>query len=195
VNNNLKEAANEILENANKAIDNINTESLERLLGSIINSKQVFVLGAGRSGLVLKAFAMRLVHLGIPAYVIGETITPRINDGDLLLIVSGTGETTSIVSSAQVIKNSGAYIGLITSYPDSTLGKMADVIVEVKGRTKYDSKSYTERQVTEKTEAINPMGTLFETASLIVLDSMIVCLMRKMERNEDFLADRHSKIV
>ena len=61
-------------------------------------------MGAGRSGLVAKAFAMRLMHLGFTAYVVGETITPAMRPKDLLVIFSGSGRTKTIADIAETAR-------------------------------------------------------------------------------------------
>jgi len=59
-----------------RAIANIiSDEDVEAFIRELLNAKRIYVMGAGRSGLVAKAFAMRLMHLGLQAFVVGETIT------------------------------------------------------------------------------------------------------------------------
>ncbi len=69
----------------------ISDEDAEKFIRELLNAKRIYVVGAGRSGLVAKAFAMRLMHLGLSAYVVGETITPALNRGDVMVIFSGSG--------------------------------------------------------------------------------------------------------
>ena len=84
------------------------------------------VAGAGRSGLVARAFAMRLRHLGVEAFVVGETITPALQKGDTLVAFSGSGETNSIVDYCEMVREIGGRIGLITATPTSRIGQIAD---------------------------------------------------------------------
>lgn len=65
----LKTVMNELLQTTALIAD----DEAEQLVNGIISSKKVFVTGAGRSGLMGKSFAMRMMHMGIDAYVIGET--------------------------------------------------------------------------------------------------------------------------
>lgn len=119
----LNEAIQEIIDNilsVSGKLDPKNIEEMSRLLRS---SKNVFVMGLGRSGLVARAFAMRLMHLGISVYVVGETTTPALSPEDCLLAISGSGETFSIISAAEIAHKRGTKIIAVTSYVDSTLGK------------------------------------------------------------------------
>lgn len=191
----LNEAIQEIIDNilsVSGKLDPKNIEEMSRLLRS---SKNVFVMGLGRSGLVARAFAMRLMHLGISVYVVGETTTPALSPEDCLLAISGSGETFSIISAAEIAHKRGTKIIAVTSYVDSTLGEMADLIVHIKGRTKIDSeKNYIIRQINGKHQSLSPMGTLFEVTSLIFLDGLIAQLMVEMGKTEEDMKARHTLI-
>jgi 6-phospho-3-hexuloisomerase len=189
----LNEAIEEIVENVMAVSAETNKESIMEMMDILTTSKNVFLLGQGRSGLVARAFAMRLMHLDIGVYVVGETITPAIDDDDCLLAISGSGETSYIISTAKIAKKRGAKIVAVTSYNDSTLGKMADLVIHIKGRTKVDSeKNYIKRQMNGKHLSLSPLGTLFEVSTLIFLDALIAQLMDKMGKTEDDLKKRHT---
>lgn len=189
----LNDAIEEIVDNVKAVSYELDNESVEEMLRLLTTCKSVFILGLGRSGLVAKAFAMRLMHLGIGVYVVGETITPAIDGDDCFLAISGSGETSYIISTAQIAKKRGAKIIAVTSYVDSTLGKMADLVVHIKGRTKIDSeKNYIRRQINGKHQSLSPLGTLFEVTTLIFLDGIIAQLMVDMGKTEADLKERHT---
>jgi 6-phospho-3-hexuloisomerase len=191
----VNDAISEIVDNVLSVSEELDPKEITEMTDLMKSAKNVFVLGVGRSGLVAKAFAMRLMHLGIGVYVVGETITPTISDKDSLLAISGSGETTHIISIAQIAKKRGAKIIAVTSYIDSTLGKMADLIVHVKGRTKIDlEKDYVRRQIDGQHQTLSPMGTLFEVTSLIFLDGIIAQLMVEMGKTEEDLKARHTPL-
>ena len=77
------------------------SNSAEKLADAILAAETIFVAGAGRSGLAMKSFAMRLMHMGFDTYVVGETVTPSITDKAVLLIGSGSGSTSSLVSQCE----------------------------------------------------------------------------------------------
>jgi 6-phospho-3-hexuloisomerase len=190
----MKAAIEEILSNIESATEFIDDETVNEFMKVLTESKNVFVMGAGRSGLVAKAFAMRLVHLGISAYVVGETISPAIYDDDCILAISGSGETNTIVSAVDIAKNRGSKALALTSYPESSLGKLADCVMKVKGRTKIDidDEDYIKRQIDGNYVSVTPLGTAFELTSLIFLDGLIAELMQKMGKTEDDLKYRHT---
>lgn len=190
----MKTAINAILKNIESATDNIDENVISEFMDILTTSKNVFVIGAGRSGLVAKAFAMRLVHLGISAYVVGETISPAIYDDDCILAISGSGETNTIVSAVKIAKNRGSKALALTSYPESSLGQISDVVMLVKGRTKIDvdDENYLKRQIDGNYASLTPLGTAFELTSLIFLDGLISELMYKMGKTEYDLKSRHT---
>lgn len=189
----LNDAVDEILDNVRKVSDSLDPENIQQMNNILKTSQNVFVMGLGRSGLVARAFAMRLMHLEISVYVVGETITPAITSEDCLLAISGSGETLSIISAAEMAQKRNAKIIAVTSYVNSTLGKMADLVVHIKGRTKIDSeKNYLTRQINGKHQSLSPLGTLFEVTTLIFLDGIIAQLMVEMGKTEEDMKARHT---
>ncbi|HII84134.1 MAG TPA: 6-phospho-3-hexuloisomerase [Methanobacterium subterraneum] len=191
----LNDAIGEIVDNVRSVSAELDPKSIKDMTSLLQTSQHVFVMGLGRSGLVARAFAMRLMHLGISVYVVGETTTPALTGDDCLLAISGSGETFSIISAANIAHKRGTKIIAVTSYVDSTLGEMADLVVHIKGRTKIDSeKNYITRQMNGKHQSLSPMGTLFEVTSLIFLDGLIAQLMVEMGKTEEDMKARHTVI-
>jgi 6-phospho-3-hexuloisomerase len=154
-------------------------------------------MGAGRSGLVAKAFAMRLMHLGLQAFVVGETITPALNRDDVMVVFSGSGKTKTVADLAETAKEVGAHICLITSNPDSRIGKIADCIVIIehhRDEVDDDAVEFEIRQMLGEHKSFAPLGTLFETVSVIFADAVISRLMEITKTDENTLKGRHTNI-
>lgn len=196
----LKKAMIEISENISTVVNDINDKQVNQLVELLVNglksNQRIFVIGAGRSGLVVRAFAMRLMHLGFEVFVIGETITPAVTEKDILLAISGSGRTKLVVESSRIAKtNVGATLVVITSYPDSPLAQLADLLVEIRGRTKVmEQNDYIQRQIKGEHSPLTPLGTLFESTVLAFLDGLITELMEKTGKEEKDLAERHATI-
>lgn len=192
-----KEAAEELLKGVKDAVSKVDSAEVEKMVDWIIEAKnrRILIIGAGRSGLVGKSFAMRLMHLGFNVYVMGETITPAIGKNDLIIAISGSGTTKLVVAASEIGKEVGAKIIAVTSFPDSPLGKIADHVVQIKGRTKAAKETdYFLRQITGVHEPLAPLGTIFEVSSMVFFDSLIVELMRRLGKTEDELQARHATI-
>ena len=190
----MKTSIKAILDNIESAEEFLDEKTIDKFENMIIDANNIFVTGAGRSGLAAKAFAMRLMHLGLSSYVVGETISPAINADDCIVAISGSGETNTIVSAAKIAKNRGSKVLAITSYPDSTLGQLADGHLLVKGRTKkeVDDENYMKRQIHGNYTSLTPLGTAFELTTLVFLDAIVSELMEKMEQTESDLKARHT---
>ncbi|MCZ7381829.1 MAG: 6-phospho-3-hexuloisomerase [Candidatus Methanoperedens sp.] len=184
---------NLIAKHIKKVSSKLDTGSVKRLVDEIIGSKRIFLMGAGRSGLAAKAFAMRLMHMGFNVFVVGETTTPAVQPDDLVIAVSGSGETPSIANLGGIAKKIGSKLAVITSNKDSTLGKISDIVVIVPGRPKEDViyEDYHERRMVGYPE-LAPLGTIFEITALVFLDAVVSELMVRTGANEAELKKRHT---
>lgn len=175
----------------------ISDEEVSAFVTEILLSGRVYVMGAGRSGLVAKAFAMRLMHLGLTSFVVGETITPALRAGDLVIVLSGSGQTRTVAEIVDIAKKIGGRVCLITSNPVSTIGKIADAIVVIeqyRENVSDDSMDYDIREMLGEHRSFAPLGTFFETACMTFCDAIISYLMEEREIDEAELKGRHANI-
>lgn len=156
---------------------------VSRAVQMVQRAPQVFVYGAGRSGIVARAFAMRLVQAGITAYVIGESVTPIVRKGDLAVIFSNRGESQSSLQTANIVRREGADLIVVTSRGTSKLSHAATLLLLL------DFPEEPERPVHA------PLGTLFESGSLRLSDGIIAELMQVRGESEDSLRKRHAIMV
>src|SRR3954469_18485535 len=106
-----------ILKEIETVLSQVEEDQLQELAAQLQKAKRIFVIGEGRSGLMAKSFAMRLMHLGVAVFVVGETITPAIGKGDLLVAVSGSGTTKSVVWTAEKTQSLGCRVIAVTTDP------------------------------------------------------------------------------
>lgn len=151
-----------ILSELNGVFEALPEASIQNTARIIENHNRIFVYGAGRSGLMLKALAMRLAQLGRTAYVVGETTTPAIEEGDLLIVASASGSTHSTCHFAKCAKKAGARVFVITANPHSPLTAIAPAGLILPASSK-DSTTGS-RQI---------MGSLFEQALLLFCDAVV----------------------
>ncbi|MEI8330614.1 MAG: 6-phospho-3-hexuloisomerase [Methanomicrobiales archaeon] len=177
--------------------DTISDDDVGKFITELLNANRIYVIGAGRSGLVAKTFAMRLMHLGFHAYVVGETITPALNKGDLMVIFSSSGRTKAVADLAETAKDIGGRICLISSNADSRIGKISDCIVIIEHRrdsVEDDAVEFEIRQLMGEHKSFAPLGTLFETISMIFADAVVSLLMEITQTDESALKNRHTNI-
>ena len=164
-------------------LSTVSEEDIEKIKKFFFTSNRIFVYGAGRSGLVAKAFAIRLVHLGFQTFVIGETITAPVQKGDLVVIVSGSGETIPAVMTAEIAHNIKANVVSITGKKESDIAKFADI-------TLFIASDCNET----KREKYAPLGTLFEASVWVLLDGIIADLLDSKGETEEKMRSRHATL-
>jgi len=169
-----------------QVLERMETRELDTLRHALREAERVFVVGEGRSGHIAKMFAMRLAQMGLSVFVIGETNTPRIGQGDLFLGVSGSGETPRTIASSRSAKSNGAHIFGITANPESSLGQLADCVVCVPGATK--------REGSLEVESIQPLSSLFDQSLHLVLDSLCLQLAMDFGLGQEALKAGHTNV-
>jgi len=157
--------------------------AVQAAVRAITTAKRVFVYGVGRSGLVARAFAMRLTQLGLDTFFIGETITPIVKAGDLVVVVSNTGSTMSAVQTANIARRVGAGVLAVVGNRHSKLAQAANVVLAISEGTE------------EMRARFAPLGTLFEDAALILLDGVVAEVMAALGETESSMRSRHAIMV
>ncbi|MBF7129325.1 6-phospho-3-hexuloisomerase [Pediococcus pentosaceus] len=178
------ELVNQVLEEINEVMGMVQEKQLKEAENIIQKDRRIFVLGAGRSGLMAKGFAMRLMHIGYTVYVVGETITPSIQSDDVLVSVSGSGKTDSVLELTQKAKADGVKIIALTSNADSPLGKLGDATVVIPGATKNG----------DGVKSIQLLSSLFDQSVHITLDVLTLLLSRRDHVSNDSAKSTHSNM-
>lgn len=164
-------------------LTSVSQDEIDEVKELFFQANHIFVYGAGRSGLVAKAFAIRLVHLGFQAFVVGETITIPVQENDLVLIVSGSGETIPAVMTAEIAHNLKAKVVSITGKKESDIDQFADITLFISaGCQEEERKRYA------------PLGTLFEASTWILLDGIIADLLDSKNETEESMRARHATL-
>jgi 6-phospho-3-hexuloisomerase len=180
----------QLLEEVTACVSQVSGESLVQAEAQIEVASRIFVTGAGRSGLCMRALGMRLMHLGKNVYIVGETTTPSIAAGNLLIIGSGSGQTASLIVTAEQARHQDAKTLLFTTNATSPLADLADHRVIIPA----PSLKLTEG-VHDGFTSVQPMGTLFEQSLLILGDSLILGLMQRIGINAAQMYERHANLV
>jgi 6-phospho-3-hexuloisomerase len=182
----IKEKIRKILNEINAVLNLVDESQVQSLVDAIAEANKIVVCGAGRVGMATRGFGMRLGHLGLKAFTLGDSVVPSIGEGDLFLVSSGSGETQTIYDLVEIAKKNNAYVALVTGNPESRIGKIADVIVQIKAPSKTKS--------IEGFTSIQPMTTLNEQCLGIFYDALVLSLMKKMGETHDTMWARHSNL-
>jgi len=182
----IKEAVFTVLSEMKDCMEKLDTQDIEEFATDIVGAKRVFVAGAGRALLLLKCFAKRLSHAEISVHVIGETTTPPIVSGDLLIVASCSGKTVTPFAIAGKAKEIGAKLWGITACADSPITKYCDRILVVPGS------GY--KQNSAKIVSVQPMNNLFEQVLHIALDIVSWLVQEAKGISNSHLCSRHANI-
>jgi 6-phospho-3-hexuloisomerase len=165
------------------ALERVDPALIARAVEILSKAPQTFVYGAGRSGIVGRAFAMRLVQTGLRAFVIGESVTPIVRRGDAVFILSGQGESYSSIQTANIVRREGAELIVLTGGATSKLAHTASLLITLE----FPNEPERPR--------LAPLGTLFESASLRLTDALIAELVSARGESEASMRARHAIMV
>lgn len=163
-----------------ESLSGISDEDRNNLINRILSAKRVFIFGVGRSGLVGQTFAIRLVQLGLQVSFVGDMTTPILKKDDLLILISNTGKTMSVVTTARIARRLGTHVISITSNRDSDLVRTSDDVIWIVPPA--------DEELTE----IAPLGTVFEDATILFFDTLVPKLMKRLDLDEQDMRNNHA---
>lgn len=185
----IKKKINLILKEIETVLMDVDDYQVELVIKEIVSARNIVLCGAGRVGMAARGFAMRLGHLGLHAYMLGDATVPAVKKKDLLIVCSGSGETQTIYDLTKIAKDSGAKIVLVSSYIDhnkSRMAKIADVVMVINAPSKLkEIKGFA---------SIQPMTTLNEQSLGIFFDALTLLLMERLNETNDSMSKRHSNL-
>ena len=177
-----------IIEELSRSLSKIDERDVERLIERIMERKNIFVVGAGRVGLMLHSFAMRLCHLGFGSHIVGSITCPPIGERDLLIVASSSGETATVREVVGKAGSSDVEIFAITANHDSTIAGMARNILVV------EAPSTLQTNGERASASQQPMKTLFEQSLFVLLESVVLRLMHETNQTADDMVIRHANL-
>ncbi|MDR1691023.1 MAG: SIS domain-containing protein [Candidatus Methanoplasma sp.] len=177
---NLRETMDYLKERCKAVVYSIPEKDWNSLIDLIMSKEKIFIYGSGRSGLIGQLFAVRLVQMGLNVHFVGDMTTPIIGRNDLTLLISNTGNTTSVVRTAEIARRIGSHVVSLTSSPSSKLAAASDNTIVV-------------RIVKEEMDSIlAPLGTVFEDTVLFFFDCIIPELMKRLNVTEEDMRRKHA---
>ncbi|MDE9798994.1 6-phospho-3-hexuloisomerase [Staphylococcus delphini] len=166
-----------------QTLSQVDDQAIAQFEQVVSDAEAVFLTGKGRSGFVANGFAMRLNQLGKKAHVVGESTTPSIQKGDVLVVISGSGSTTHLKLLADKAHEVGATIVLVTTAADSKIGELANVTLILPAGTKYQAEGSEQ-----------PLGSLFEQSAQLMLDGVVLDFMTAWNVDETTMQNNHANL-
>ena len=176
-----------ILADVGRTLRQVDPAQVDGLCAAILSAERVFVAGKGRSGLQMRAFAMRLMHLGLTVHVVDDVTTPAIGAGDLLLIGSSSGRTGSLLRYIDTVRETGARLATFSGVRDSPIAAAASSIVHIPATNFKAGRQQGE-------ESVLVMGSLFEHCLGLLCDLIIIRLKADLGADESAMNARHANL-
>ena len=179
-----REIAETVLDEHKKVLLDVNEDEVQSLLSAIADAECIQVFGMGRMKCAVRAFVMRLMHMGLDAHVVYDTTCPNIGQGDLLIVNCAC---TSIgYTVMKLAKKAGAKIAAITAHPESEHGQLCDLTVRLRGQIHPGGEG--------EIPSIQPMASLFEQTLFVFEDIIVQLLMEKLKIMPQQMERRHTNL-
>jgi len=173
-----------VLKEHRQVLLDVDEGEIDRLCDEIIKANCIQVFGMGRMKCAVRAFTMRLMHMGLNAHVVYDTTCPNIGPGGLL--IANAACTTIGYTVMQFARKLGATVCAITANPDSKAGQLCDFTVRLRGQV-HGGRDY-------EIPSVQPMAALFEQTIFVLEDIVIQLLMKKTGITAEQMAERHTNL-
>lgn len=168
-------------------LDRIDDATARPLVHAVAGARRIALYGVGREGLMMKAFAMRLFHLGLDAHVVGDMTTPPIGPGDLLVVSAGPGEFSTVFALIGVAREAGARSLCVTAQPDGAAARAADTVVHLPAQTMANDQG-------PSPASILPMGSLYEGVQYVFFEVVVLQLQQHLGVTPEAMRANHTNL-
>ncbi|MEM7567654.1 MAG: SIS domain-containing protein [Pseudomonadota bacterium] len=168
------------------AVMRVDGEAVARFADTILSARRIALYGVGREGLMMRALAMRLYHLGLDAHVVGDMSAPPLGQGDLLIVSAGPGDFSTVAALVGVASRDGAVTACVTAQPDGPVPAACDTVLHLPAQTMADDQA--------PTTSVLPMGSLYEGAQYLAFECLVLILRQKSGTSPDAMRARHTNL-
>ncbi len=159
--------------------------AIESLARAVVDARAIMVHGCGREGLMMRALAMRLAHLGLRVSVQGDMTAFPLGPGDLFLCAAGPGELATATALVGVARAAGARVVVITAEPAGGTARLADQLLVIPAQTMARDAGGA---------SVLPMGSLFEGAMFLVSEALVLRLRDALGETAASMRARHTNM-
>lgn len=173
-------------EELRQATAGVDPASLTGLVEEIAAARRIVAYGVGREGLMMRALAMRLYHLGLDAHVAGDMSAPPVGPGDLLIVSAGPGGFSTVNGLIGVARAAGARTACVTAQPDGAAPRACDRVLVIPAQTMANDRGAT--------GSVLPMGSLFEGAQYLTFELLVLALRDRLSVDPAAMRARHTNL-
>jgi len=177
----MRDAADELA----AAVGRMDDKALQPTVRAIVRAERVMLYGCGREGLMMRALAMRLHHLGLVVCMQGDMNAFPLGPGDLFLCAAGPGDLPTSSTLCRVARSAGARVLVVTAEPEGVTSRRADELLVIPAQTMADDMG---------SDAVLPMGSLFEGAMFLVFEVLVLRLRDVLGETSETMRARHTNM-
>ena len=168
------------------AVAAVDPSAFAALVAELAASRRILCYGVGREGLMMRALAMRLYHLGCDAHVVGDMSAPPVGAGDLLLVSAGPGHFSTVAALIGVARHDGARTACFTAQPEGAAPRACDLVLTIPAQTMADDQT--------SAPSLLPMGSLYEGAQYLTFELLVLALRTALDANPAAMRARHTNL-
>jgi 6-phospho-3-hexuloisomerase len=168
------------------AVAAMDETTMQAMVAELARATRVVCYGVGREGLMMRALAMRLYHMGLDAHVVGDMSCPPVGPGDLLIVSAGPGGFSTVDGLIGVARGAGARVACVTAQPQGSAPKAADLVFHIPAQTMANDQGAA--------TSILPMGSLFEGAQYLAFELLILALRDHLGVDPQAMRARHTNL-
>ena len=163
--------------------DRLNSAEVERVIELLASCKgKVVVLGVGKSGIIAQKIAATMTSAGTAAFHLHPSDALHgglgmVQEGDIVIVLSNSGETDEIVAMLPYLKNRKVGIVAIVGNINSTLAHRADAVLDA--------------SVDQEACPLNLAPTTSTTVALAIGDALAMTLMKVKGLTTNDFANNH----
>jgi 6-phospho-3-hexuloisomerase len=165
----------------------IDEDAIDAACDMLVGAGRIAAFGCGREALQINGFAMRMFHLGLPVSVVGDMTTPALGKGDVFLVTSGPGETSTVLALMKVAKKAGAQNLLLTAELGSSAARLAAFTLHIPAQTMASDRGV-------KASSVLPMGSAYEGALFLLFEIMVLKLKALLDASPEAMRARHTNM-
>jgi 6-phospho-3-hexuloisomerase len=162
-------------------------DQVTALVEALAGAGRIVCFGCGREGVMMRALAMRLYHLGLDAHVVGDMSCPPVGPGDLLLVSAGPGDLSTVAALVTVARDAGARTACITAQPAGGVPQACDTVLVIPAQTMANDQGLAAASTL-------PMGSVFEGAMFLTFEILILLLRDRIGVSPDEMRARHTNL-
>ncbi|MBR1923216.1 MAG: KpsF/GutQ family sugar-phosphate isomerase [Paludibacteraceae bacterium] len=177
-----KDIFHEEIAELNKLADTID-HSFEQVVDMIYTCQgQLVVMGIGKTGIIGHKIASSLASTGTEAIFVNAAEAVHgdlgmINNRDVVMLISNSGTTSEIINVIAPLRQIGCRLIAMTGNPNSKLARLCDITLSV--------------HVDKEACPLGLAPTTSTTATLLMGDALIVCLMERRHFKAENFAVYH----